>query len=112
MLPVYMGQRYQRGGGILPSIAQFVMPTVKKLLRETVKATPRMIDSIVNDKQSVKTAVLGGLKTAGRKTARDTLNHIGVKLKGPTPSMRPCNKKPNVLPNVTNKTMIFFLKHK
>ena len=79
MLPVYVGQRYQRGGGILSSIARFVMPTAKKLLHETVKATPRMIDSIVNDKQSVKTAVLGGLKTAGRKTARDTLNRIGVK---------------------------------
>ena len=55
------------------------MRTAKNLLCETVKATPRMIDSIVNDKQSVKTLVLGGLKTAGRKTTCDTLNCIGVK---------------------------------
>ena len=76
---MYMGQKYQRGGGILSSIARFVMPTAKKLLSETVKAALRMIDSIMNDKQSVKAAVLGGLKTAGKNTARDTLKRIGVK---------------------------------
>ena len=69
MLPVYVGQRYQRGGGILSSIARFVMPTAKKLLHEAVKTKPRMIDSIVNDKQSVKTAVLGGLKTVGQENS-------------------------------------------
>ena len=50
------------------------------MLTETVKAAPKVIDSIVNKKQSAKSAVLRGLKTAGTapKTARDTFNRIGV----------------------------------
>ena len=54
LLPVYSGRRYQRGGGILSSIARFVLPTAKKMLTETVKAAPKVIDSIVNKKQSAK----------------------------------------------------------
>ena len=78
LLPVYSGRRYQQGGGILSSIARFVLPTAKKMLTETVKAAPKVIDSIVNKKQSAKSAVLRGLKTAGTNTARDTFNRIGV----------------------------------
>ena len=48
LLPVYSGRRHQRGGGILSSIARFVLPTAKKMLTETVKAAPKVIDSIVN----------------------------------------------------------------
>ena len=78
LLPVYSGRQYQRGGGILSSIARFVLPTAKKMLTEAVKAAPKVIDSIVNEKQSAKSAVLRGLKTAGANTARDTFNRIGV----------------------------------
>jgi hypothetical protein len=78
-LPVYSGRRYQRGGGILSSIARFVLPTAKKLLTETVSAAPRVINSIVNEKQSAKSAVLRGLKTAGMNTVRDTFNRMGVR---------------------------------
>ena len=78
VLPIYSGRQYQRGGGILSSIACFVLPRAKKMLTETVKATPKVIDSIVNKEQSAKSAVLCGLKTAGTNTARDTFNRIGV----------------------------------
>ena len=78
ILPVYLGRRYQRGGGIINSIAHFVLPTAKKMLTETVKAAPKVIDSIVKEKQLAKSAVLRGLKTAGTNTARDTFNRVGV----------------------------------
>ena len=78
VLPVYSGRRYQRGGGILSSIARFVLPTAKKMLTETVKAAPKVINSIVNEKQSAKSALLRGIKTAGANTARDTFNRMGV----------------------------------
>ena len=50
-------------------IARFMLPTAKKMLTETVKATSKVIDSIVNKKQLAKSAVLHGLKTAGTNTA-------------------------------------------
>ena len=78
LLPIYLGRWYQQGGGILSSIAHFVLPTAKKMLTETVKAAPKLIESIVNKKQSAKSAVLRGLKTAGTNTAWDTFNRIGV----------------------------------
>ena len=46
-----------------------MLPTAKKMLTETVKAAPKVIDSIVNKKQSAKSAMLHGLKTAGTNTA-------------------------------------------
>ena len=36
LLLVYLGRQYQRGGGILSSIACFGLPTAKKMLTETV----------------------------------------------------------------------------
>ena len=57
-----------------------MLPTAKKLLAETVKAAPKVIDSIINEKQLAKSAVLiHGLKTAGANTTRDTFNRIGVR---------------------------------
>ena len=78
-LPVYLGRRYQRGCGILNSIARFVLPTAKKMLTETAKAAPKVIDSIVSENQSPKSAILLGIKTAGVNTARDTFNRMGVR---------------------------------
>ena len=68
----------QRGGGILSTTACLVLPTAKKMLTETVKDAPKVIDSIVNKKQLAKSAVLRGLKTAGTNTTRNTFNRIGV----------------------------------
>ena len=78
LLPVYAGTRIQRGGGILGSIVRFFKPTAKKLLTETVKAAPGVVDSIVNKKASVGSAILEGLKTAGKNTAQDALSRIGM----------------------------------
>ena len=55
-----------------------MLPTAKKMLTGTVKAAPKGIDSIVNEKQLAKSAMLHGLKTAGTDTARDTFNRMGV----------------------------------
>ena len=49
------------------------------MLIETVKTTPKVIDSIVDEKQSPKSALLHGLKTAGANTVRDTSNRMGVR---------------------------------
>ena len=76
MLPVYAGTRYQRGGGILSSIASFMLPTAKKLLTETVKAAPGVVDSILNNKQSAGSAILSGLKAAGSNTAKDAFHRV------------------------------------
>jgi hypothetical protein len=76
-LPVYLGSRYQRGGGILSSIARFLMPTAKKMLTETVKAAPGVVDNILNNKQGAGAAILGGLKKAGKNTANATFNRLG-----------------------------------
>ena len=46
-----------------------VLPTAKKILIETAKAAPKVIDSIVNEKQLAKSALFCGLKTAGANTA-------------------------------------------
>lgn len=78
VLPVYIGSRNQRGGGILSSIARFLMPAAKKMLTETVKAAPGVVDNILNKKQSARSAILGGLKRAGKSTAKDTLKRIGL----------------------------------
>ena len=79
ILPVYAGKRYQRGGGILSSIARFVLPTAKKMLTETVKVAPRVVDAVVNEEQSVGKSMLQGLKTARANTAHDTINRMGIK---------------------------------
>lgn len=93
-LPVYIGARYQRGGGILSSIARFLMPTAKKMLRETVKAAPAVVDNILNNRQGAGAAILGGLKQAGKNTAKDTLKRFStnelpqgsIKKRRPAPS--------------------------
>ena len=72
MLPVYAGTRYQRGGGILTSLANFVMPAAKRLLTETAKATPGVINAIASGKQGAGAAVLSGLKRAGINTLQQT----------------------------------------
>jgi hypothetical protein len=77
-LPVYIGSRHQRGGGILSSIARFLMPAAKTLLTETVKMAPGVVDNILNKKQGVGSAIFGGLKKAGRNTAQASLNRLGV----------------------------------
>ena len=79
ILPVYSDRRYRRGGGILSSIACIVLPTAKKMLLETVKAAPKVIDSIVNEKQSQKSAFLRGIKTASANTVPNTFNRMGVR---------------------------------
>jgi hypothetical protein len=76
-LPVYKGSRHQRGGGILSSIARFLVPTAKKMLTETVKAAPGVVDSILNKKQGAGSAIMSGLKKAGGNTAKATLNRMG-----------------------------------
>ena len=78
-LPVYAGSRIQRGGGILGSIARFLIPTAKKMLTETVRAAPAVVDSIINKKASVGSAILSGLKTAGKNTAQDTFRRVATK---------------------------------
>ena len=78
-LPVYSGRQYQRDGGILSSITRFVLPTAKKMLTETVKAIPKVIDSIVNENQLPKSAILCGIKTTGVNTARNTFNRMDVR---------------------------------
>lgn len=85
-LPVYAGTRFQRGGGILSSLARFFIPTAKKMLTETVRAAPSVIDSIVNKNQSPGKALLGGLKNAGLNTATHTLKRLA-------PPHRPVNNK-------------------
>jgi hypothetical protein len=75
LLPVYVGRR-QRGGGILSSIARFFIPTAKKMLTETVKAAPGVVDAIVNKRQSAGAAIVSGLKKAGGNTARSTLERL------------------------------------
>lgn len=75
-LPVYVGTRHQRGGGILSSIARFLIPVAKTMLTETVKATPGVVSNIMNNKQSAKHAILQGLKTAGKNTAQQTLQNL------------------------------------
>lgn len=75
-LPVYSGTRYQRGGGILSSIARFVLPTAKKMLTETAKAAPGVINSVLSDGQPVGSAILSGLKTAGMNTANDAFQRV------------------------------------
>jgi hypothetical protein len=96
VLPVYVG-RNQRGGGILSSIARFILPTAKKMLTETVKAAPGVVDAIVNRKQSAGKAILGGLKEAGRSTAKDTLNRMGISNSHPAPKRRPVRRKAAVV---------------
>jgi hypothetical protein len=71
-LPVYAGTRYQRGGGILSSLASFVMPAAKKLLAETYKAAPVVINAIASGKQGTKDALLSGFKRAGTNTLQQT----------------------------------------
>lgn len=75
-LPIYVGRRYQRGGGILASIARFALPMAKKMLTETVKAAPGVVDAILTNKKNAGTAILGGLKQAGMNTAKDTFNQF------------------------------------
>lgn len=77
VLPVFIGSRHQRGGGILSSVARFLMPVAKKMLTETVKAAPSVVDNILNKRQNAGAAILGGLKNAGKNTALDTLNRAG-----------------------------------
>lgn len=81
-LPVYVGSRYQRGGGILSSIARFLMPAAKKMLTETVKAAPGVVDNILNKRQGAGSAILSGLKKAGVNTAKDSLNKLGFSSSG------------------------------
>ena len=56
-----------------------MLPTAKKMLTETAKAAPKVIDSIVNEKQLEKSAVLRGLKTAGANTVQVTFNRMGIR---------------------------------
>ena len=56
-LPVYSGRRYQRGGGILSSIARLAMPVAKKLAIETAKATPGVLNSIIHKKSTPGAAI-------------------------------------------------------
>ena len=102
ILPVYVGSRYQRGGGILSSIARFVMPTAKKLLKETVKAAPSVVDSIINRQQSPGAAILRGLKTAGKNTAVDTYNR--VMSRDVSRQMNRSKKRKQNLKNITRRT--------
>lgn len=89
VLPVYVGSRYQRGGGILSSVARFLMPAAKKMLTETVKAAPGVVDNILNKRQGAGSAILSGLKQAGKNTALDSLNRLGLsKSAGPKRAKR------------------------
>ena len=93
LLPVYAGTHIQQGGSILGSIVHFFKPTAKKLLTETVKAAPGVVDSIVNKNASVGSAILGGLKMAGKNTAQDTLRHIGMNTRKRPAQNRRCPAK-------------------
>ena len=59
MLPIYGGTRYQRGGGILSSIARFVLPTTKKFL--SVRVAPTVVESILSKRQLPGQALLDKL---------------------------------------------------
>ena len=107
ILPVYAGRRYQRGGGILSSIARFVLPTAKKMLTETVKAAPHVVDAIVNEKQSVGKSVLRGLKTAGANTARDTFSRMGNRPRQSTARKRSRTQKKSLSGRKRHKSDIF-----
>lgn len=87
-LPVYIGSRQQRGGGILSSIARFLVPAAKKMITETVKVAPGVVDNILNKRQGAGAAILGGLKKAGKNTAADSLNKLGF-TSGPKKRRRP-----------------------
>ena len=69
-LPVYAGTRYQRGGGILSSIARFALLALKKVGMEAVKAAPSVVNAIISKKSSPRAALLQGLKTVGSNTLR------------------------------------------
>lgn len=69
-LPVYSGTRYQRGGGLLDSLAHIAKPLAKKLLFTAVKKVPTVLGSIISRKQTPKAAVLQGLKSAGMETLK------------------------------------------
>ena len=97
-LPVYSGRRYQRGGGILSTMGRFALPVLKKLGVEAAKAVPGIVGSIVSKKASPKDALLQGLKTVGKNTARHALNQVGIKSgvrkrKAPPKTRRPAKKK-------------------
>jgi hypothetical protein len=80
-LPVYGGTRYQRGGGILSSIARFAMPILKNMAMETAKAAPNVIKAIISKKSSPGKAILQGLKSASARTASKTLGQPAKKRK-------------------------------
>jgi len=88
VLTVYIGARHQRGGGILSSIARFLMPAATRMLRETVRAAPGVVDNILNKKQSARSAILQGLKTAGKNTVHDTLHRLSKNKKRRTSGMK------------------------
>jgi hypothetical protein len=90
-LPVYAGTRYQRGGGILSSIARFAMPIVKRLFGRAAATVPSVVGSIMTKSSTPKQALLKGLKTIGMNTAVDEFeNLIPSKTRG---QKRPARKR-------------------
>ena len=78
-MPVYAGTRYQRGGGILDSIAHFAQPIAKRALLETAKTAPSVLADIVLRKQSPATAVVKGLKNVGLTALKAAMHVLNIK---------------------------------
>lgn len=89
-LPVYAGQRYQRGGGVFSSLARLALPIAKTFLKETLKRAPRVVGSIIDNKNQAGNAILSGLKSAGLNTLRKTVGFGGV----PRPKQRKRKARP------------------
>ena len=72
-MPVYVGTRYQRGGGILDSLTHMAKPIATKLLAETVKTAPSVLGDIVLKRRTPTSALLHGLKRVGINTLKSAL---------------------------------------
>jgi hypothetical protein len=90
-LPVYAGTRYQRGGGILSSIARFAFPMVKRLFGRAAATVPGVVGSIMSKQATPKQALMKGLKTIGMNTAVDEFQNLMPKKR--SPMKRPLSKK-------------------
>ena len=81
-MPVYVGTRYQRGGGILDSLTHMAKPIATKLLAETVKTAPSVLGDIVLKRRTPTSALLHGLKRVGINTLKSALpGAVGSKRK-------------------------------
>lgn len=79
--PFFSGGRYQRGNGLLGSIARFALPILKSLgknaLRHGTRALANTVSDALDQGGNLKSAALKNTVQAAKDTFRDTITQKG-----------------------------------